>query len=715
MNDESFFSDHWHRVSHLRVQLAANIKIRQHLYRGVASYVLHQPTTCDYIRVSANTYALLRQFDGNNSVDDIWKRALDQPRGEVPSQPEMLDLLARLHVAELLKVDAWLDADSLFARGERRTLKESRQRYLNPLNIRVKGFDPDRLTSKLHAMTIGVSSRMLLTGYMLIVGWALFAVIPEWSRLQSDLAKTDFFSPLHIGLFLLVYPLMKALHELAHALVLKRFGGSAREAGVALLVLLPIPYVDCSAAAVLPDKRQRMLVSAAGMLCELLLAAIATLLWMVSQGALNTVALMVMITGTVSTLLFNGNPLLRFDGYYLLADAIEIPNLASRSRQTLIDASKRLFLGQAAPGEPIPDRGERAWLMGYALVAGPFRIALMLTIAFMLSHQYFVFGLILAIWVVATQLLLPTWHCLSFAANSFLQGQRRAALTRTVSLIVIVVAIIATPLPRHTVVDAVVWIPEDSQLRAPGDCEIMDVQVSSGMRVTEGDPLLHCEDVTLMAELAYERGQRATIRAERQAVAQRDEAGARILGGRLTAVDARIDDLQRRRDEAHMSAATDGQFITVSGDTVTGRYYEKGDLIGFVIPRVGRTIRAAVRQSEMAAIDSATRAIQLQFSAEGDFRTTFDSAIVRVVPKASRRVVSASLTRTGGGRLGNSGTHSELEVDESVFDVELEWPDAAPSVGVGSRIRVRFEQTPLALLPRTVSAVRRAIGSDANA
>ena len=145
---------------------------------------------------------------------------------------------------------------------------------------------------------------------------------------------------------------MKALHECGHGFATKVLGGEVHEAGIILLALMPVPYVDASAASAFRSKGQRVLVGAGGMLVELFLASLALFVWLlVEPGPVRAVAWNVMLIGGVSTLVFNANPLLRFDGYYILADAIDIPNLGSRANAWLgWTAERHLGVGQALVG-----------------------------------------------------------------------------------------------------------------------------------------------------------------------------------------------------------------------------------------------------------------------------------------------------------------------------------------------------------------------------
>ena len=709
MSTDPLFSDHWHRVRSLKPRLAKDVSVRQHLYRGTPSYVLHRPSTCNYQRLSAATYALLLRLDGNTTVDEVWKQTIRLAGDDLPTQPEMLALLAQLHEADLLSVDTRLDAESLFTRGENLDRRDWRQRHLNPLNIRIALIDPDRIIGVLNRGTSGLSGYALWSVFLASLLWAVMVLAPQWSTLRHEIATLDFFSPEQIGLFLAVYPIMKALHEVSHAVMLKRFGGTVHEAGITLLVLIPVPYVDCSAAILLPDKRQRMLISAAGMMCELLLAAIACLIWSVTEGPLHTIALMVMVIGTVSVLLFNGNPLLRFDGYYLLADAIEVPNLSTRSRQLLIEIGRSL-LGRIDPSRRVAaNRSERRWLIGYALISGPYRIVLMLSIAYMLSDQYFVFGLTLAAWVVAVQLLLPGWRIALFIADTIRCGRWRASLAGISLLCLAVAASASVPLPQHTVMDGVVWLPERVQLIAPGHCEVSAELIAPGTFVPVDTPLLRCHDETLASSLSLERSRHAELMAERASIISTDPVRAQVLSSQLAEVNLRIEDIEQRRDAELVTAPIDGQFVTLTDETVRGRYFRQGELIGFIVPRHERTARAVIREADISAFDNPPRSVKLQLAADTHPRNSYQSSILRRVPEASQRVISAALTSAGGGRLNANGADDGTLVDELVFDIELRWPDAAPSVGVGSRLRVRVEHEPQALLPRTVTLIRRTL------
>ena len=249
---------------------------------------------------------------------------------DAPTQDEALQLLGLLHGAGYLRGNLPPDTAALFERLHEEERREARSQR-NPVSFRVPLLDPDAFLERWLPWVQPIFTRAgaLLTA-LAIAAAALVALqhTPELLAASDSLLEPESVLALWFS-----YPVVKVVHELGHAFAVKRWGGSVHEIGVMFLVFLPVPYVDASASAVFPEKHRRMVVSAAGIAVELIMASVALFVWLVVEpGFVRHLAYAVMLVGGVSTLLFNGNPLLRFDGYYVLADAIEIPNLATRGR-----------------------------------------------------------------------------------------------------------------------------------------------------------------------------------------------------------------------------------------------------------------------------------------------------------------------------------------------------------------------------------------------
>ena len=177
------------------------------------------------------------------------------------------------------------------------------------------------------------------------------------------------------------------MHELAHAVAVRVWGGEVHEFGISLLLLMPVPYVDASAAAGFRERHRRVMVSLVGVIAETALAAMAAIVWLsVGDGVVRDIAFATMLIGGVSTLLFNGNPLMRFDAYHALADAIDSPGLGRRGDALWLSLAQQYLFGVRQPRRPAVAPGERPWLLGYAAASFAYRVVVAVAIVGWLVH-----------------------------------------------------------------------------------------------------------------------------------------------------------------------------------------------------------------------------------------------------------------------------------------------------------------------------------------
>ncbi|MEE9321789.1 MAG: M50 family metallopeptidase [Granulosicoccus sp.] len=707
MSTQALFSPHWYRVKDVTPWLASDVVAHRHVYRGKVSYVLHRRSTGTHYRMDAATYELVGLLDGALSVDELWQHTLEKLDSEAPNQDEMLILLAALHEAELLVVNKRLDSELLFSRRSDAARISKRQRLLNPLYMRISLHDPDRWLSVVKPLATGMFSRtaLLIWGALLLI--TLLLLVPASSILLEEVRGFDFFSSQHILIFFIVYPLLKLLHELAHALAVKRAGGEVHEMGIALMVLLPIPFVDASSSAVFANKRDRMLVDVAGMLVEVGVAAIAALVWLNTVGPVHEIALMLMLIGGISTVLFNGNPLLKFDGYYLLADWLEIPNLAQRARRRVGDVLRMLLFSQSLPSSTA-DRRENMWLLIYGVMSGIYRVLLMLSIAWMLSGRFFMFGLLLALYVVTTAMLQPTIQVVAALLRDATLSAARLGVVLLGLPLLFLVPVVTLPLPFATSTTGVVWLPDEAVVRATSSCEVTAVLQQPGNAVTAGTPLFVCEDPALDTQLLTLQARADSLSAESAGLIGEDPVQhARLARERATIV-KRMAVTRERIRELEIVAAVDGRFDVTGVTSLLGRFLETGEIAAYVVPDSVRTVRVALDETGITWLQKLER-VDLRIAAEygkAEFHTT---SVVRQTPEASLMVPSAALSTAGGGVLPADTAGDGRRLLAPAFDLELGWPSTARHAPIGSHVDVRFVHAPIPLAARWVVHIQRAL------
>ena len=322
----TLFSPSWYRVAGLKPRLRTHVDIHRHSYRGTIWFVLQDHSSGRSHRLTPAAYAFIGLMDETRTVQNIWDLCNERGGRDAPTQDDVVRLLGQLHAADALICDVPPDTRELFRRFQRQRRQTWRQRLWTPLAIRVPLFDPDAFLERTAFLVRPLFGRLGALIWLAVVTAGLVLAGLNWSTLTEDVVDRVL-APQNLVLLWFVYPLVKAIHELGHAYATKIYGGEVHEIGVMFLVFVPVPYVDASAASSFPDKRQRMAVGAIGIGVEMLLAAVAVFVFAhATIGLVHAIAYNVILIGGVSTILFNGNPLLRFDGYYVLTDALELPN-----------------------------------------------------------------------------------------------------------------------------------------------------------------------------------------------------------------------------------------------------------------------------------------------------------------------------------------------------------------------------------------------------
>ena len=439
-------------------------------------------------------------------MNEIWETLLRKLGDHAPSQEEIIHLIGQLTEGGTLQVEKLSDVDALFERHEERAGKQRRS-ALNPLSFRLNLFNPDRLLRKFDGIGQHIFRTWMLGVWSLIVGLALFSGFAHWNELRAH-AATYLLTPSYLILMWLCFPVIKAVHELAHGLAVRRWGGEVTQMGIALLVLIPAPFVDASAASAFRPAYQRVMVSAAGIMAELLIAALALAIWLnVEPGLVRDIAFALAFIGSVSTVLFNGNPLLRFDGYYMLSDALNLPNLASRSTRYWAYLAQRYLLKLPGTQSPEPASGERVWLLLYAPLSWLYKLFIGMMITFWVASKSFFLGLAAGLFLLFTTLAQPLYKVLRFAFFSPVLGTQRmrARMITAGVAVVVMLAVGVMPMPSTTVAEGVVWLPERAQLRAETSGFIVSVAARDGEMVKPGQLIAVLEDpAEVLARAGYD-------------------------------------------------------------------------------------------------------------------------------------------------------------------------------------------------------------------
>lgn len=683
-------STYWYKVADIRPCLRNHIRFSRHVYRGQSWYVLQDRSSNRQQRFNRTAYGVIGLMDGEKTVEQIWTAVSAALGDDAPTQDEMIRLLGQLHEADVLQSDSVPDSLELFHR-QRKQQKQWKHRFKNPFAVRFPLIDPDRFLVRWLFFVRPLCGRLGLLVWLFVVGWAIIAAGLNWPNLTHDIADR-LLTPENLLLLWLVFPVVKLLHELGHAFAARVWGAEVHEMGIILLALTPIPYVEASATAAFASKYRRIAVSAAGMAVELFVSALALFVWLnVETGRVSALAYNVMVVGGVSTLLFNGNPLLRFDGYYILADWLEIPNLYQRSTRYLGYLVQRYLLGLAETVSPVTAPGERVWFVFYGVCAFCYRLVVLFGLALFVSTKFFVIGVLIAVWAVAVQIVVPALrHTLGLYLR--MAGRRRLRYV-TVSLLAAVFiggGFFVVPMPMKTQVQGVVSLPEYSRVRTGVDCFITHVLAESGRTVRQGDPLLQCDDPYLQTEMQILQANVEEARARYIAEPLQSRSRRTILKDEIVAVEADLQRSKERLQELIVRSPSSGSVILPGGAGLVGRFVEQGSLLGYIFGVAESIAVVVVDQTDISLVRDRTRRVEVRLAGRLDHRIT--TTIAREIPAASDYLPSAVLSTHGGGRfLVAPGDSRNLQSLEKTFQVEINLPIAAEDVRIGERVHVVFD------------------------
>lgn len=703
MSAGAFLSPAWYRVAGLRPQLSDHAQIQRQRYRGVLWYLVTDRHHGRVHRFSPAAYLLLSRMDGKRTVEQLWQDVVQTLGEEAPGQDEVIHLLGQLHASDLLQCDVMPDTAELFDRYGKQARGTWQRNLLNPLAIRLPLWDPDAF---LQRTLLWVQSLMGSFGFLLWLAVVLTASLlaaVHWRELTENFS--DRVLALHnLVMIVLIFPLLKALHELGHAYATRAGGGEVHELGLMLLVLMPIPYVDATAAAGFRSKWSRVIVGAAGMMVEVFVASLALFLWLlVEPGTGRALLFNIMLIAGVSTLLFNGNPLLRYDGYYMLSDWLEIPNLAPRANRYWGYLAER-YLFALRDLEPFAaTRGERRWFLFYAPLAFVYRVLVMVGIALFLASTFFVVGVVMALWSGVTLLLLPLGKALNYLFTSpRLASRRHRALLVSGVLTALGLTVIGLlPLPLRTQSEGVVWLPEQAEVRAGTSGFIRRVLVKPGTWVAADTPLVECEEPVLAAEIALQRARVAELQTRRAAEWLQDRVKADITRQELEQEQAKLARAEERAEQLTIRSGTRGRFVLVQEPAdLPGRFVKQGDLIGYVVAGAADRVRVVVTQDNIDLVRRRTQAVAVRFADHLD--TVLPATLIREVPAAKTQLPSPALSIQGGGQQALDPRDPQGNTTlERVFEFDLALaspPPDRPAPTYGSRVYVRFEHRPEPLL-----------------
>ncbi len=686
---ESLFSPLWHRYSQQRPQLRSHVTVQQQQYRDQMWYLLTNTTTGSHYRINHVAYQFVGRCDGQHSVQAVWDSLLESLEDDAPTQDEVIRLLTDLDQRDLMRYEAQPNIRAMFRRKKQKKKAEQRS-TINPFAMKMSLWDPSRFLDRLTWLQALMFNPWTLLLWIIVFISAVLSASTNWEELRAHFAS-HMSTPRYLFLAWISFPFIKALHELGHALAVRRWGGQVTETGITLFLLTPAPYVDASAASGFRRPMQRIVVGCVGLMVELLLAAISLLIWYSSQpGIVQDLAFVVMFVCSVSTLLFNGNPLLRFDAYYIMCDVFDLPNLATRSRNYWTNWLKRLVLGRKSV-IPMPyATGERKWLVAYAPLSIFYTLFIVSYVVIWLGSQSFIVGIVGGLFMLGGMIIKPSYSVIKSILLSAPVGAARfrakVAIASSFGIAIILLALI--PVPFNTTAQGVVWIPGEALVRAESEGFIREIRVYHGDPVEPGQVLVVLEDPELTAERDKKQKQVEGLRTDQFNQLFQDPSRAMSTGEKIDSLNAEINRLNERIAGLLVRSKAGGYLVMPHQYDMPGMFVKKGALLGFVLNQDAVNVRVAVPEPDAELLHENLRNVQVRIADRpGD---AIAAQLISDTNSVTHSLPSAALGDRNGGRYPTDPSDKDgLTATEPFVLVDLKLPSLVLE-RVGTRAIVRF-------------------------
>ncbi|MGV3775039.1 MAG: hypothetical protein ACO1QB_19235 [Verrucomicrobiales bacterium] len=706
------FSESWYRIANQRISLRSGVNARRQTFRGQRWIVLDNPFNNQFFRLRPAAWEFVARLRPDRTVEEVWKECMERFPDEAPGQEAVIQLLSQLYYANMLQYEMATDSAKLFERFEKTKQRETRSKWMNIMFMRFPLFDPDVFLNK----TIGVVGKLIspigAIIWFLIIGFGLKLAMDNWTGLKDQ--SQSILSPSNLPWLYLCLVFIKTFHEFGHAYFTKKFGGEVHTMGILLMIFTPTPYVDATASWAFRNRWHRVLVGCAGMIVELMIAAFAMVVWVnTSPGTLHNLAYNVVFIASVSTLMFNLIPLLRFDGYYILSDILDIPNLYQRANKQLRYWTERYAFGLKREENPAPNKKEAGWLTTFGISSGIYRIFVFANILLFVADRLLLLGIIMAVVCAISWIITPTVKLFKYlSSDPKLERHRpRAVGVSLAAAAVVVVLLQVIPFPSHFRAPGVLEAQRWTQVvnEAPG--QLAKILVTPGSKVIKGQPLAVFSNAELPLQLEAAQAALAETEARLLQARRYDTASLKPLQSRLEAVQKRIENIKKDMALLTVVARQDGLFIAPQIEDSISRWLGRGTPLGLIVDPSSFEFVATVMQEDVDSLFSNPLKDTAEIRLFGQADNSLTATNFRKIPAEKQYLPSPALGWAAGGEVPVAQDDPQgQKAAEPFFEVRSD-VDSLPEVMLahGRAGKIRFDLPSEPLLPRAVRRLRQLI------
>jgi putative peptide zinc metalloprotease protein len=450
--------------------------------------------------------------------------------------------------------------------------------------------------------------------------------------------------------------------------------------GVMFLIFNPLPYMDATAAWAFRSKWKRAFVGSAGMISELFVAAVAAFVWAnTGPGLVNSLSYNMMFIASVSTIVFNINPLLRFDGYYILSDLLDIPNLHTQSRQHLRHLVERYAFGYKKSTSPAASRKEAFWLTVFGILSGIYRVVVFTSILLFVADRLLIAGVIMAVICLVAWIIVPIIKLIKYlATDPKLDRIRLRAVTATLAAFIGITALLyVIPFPNGFRAPGVLEAQDHALVVTQTDGHVREIIAPSGTRVRKGEPLIQLANRELGYQIKETEAKLREVAAMRQRALMQSRADLQPIHSLVTAIQARSERLRQEQEFLTVRAPFDGLWVAPRVEDHVGMWLNRGTPLGRLVNDESFSFVSVVSQRDTAFLFS-REISRTQVRIAGEAERTLAALGFEGTPVEQSSLPSAALGLAAGGDMQIDVTdESGLRTTEPFYEVRLQLPSQA--------------------------------------
>ncbi len=654
--------------------------------RDEVTYVIRDPVNFETHAFSVADYTVLIGFNGDRTLGECFETL--NARGVCTSENEesYYRFVLDLHRSGLLSLPI-SDDKQLYARHERSQAARRRGRWMAAMYLKIPVWNPDAFLAR----TAHRMAWMFTRGAF--VAWLVFAMVcavvltSRWERVGEQLPALLAGEQL-LSMWVLLAA-MKVVHEFGHGYAVRCFGGAVPEMGISLVMLTPCAYVDASSSWGFQSRTRRIIVCLAGMYFESIVAGVALLVWAFTDaGTMHALAYQAMVLASVTTVAFNLNPLMRYDGYYVLSDLLQVPNLRAVAIANVQRIAKRVTLGIDAGGStwsPIMS----LTLCIYAIAATLFRISTVLGICAVIALKLFFVG-------IAAGLLYGGSVVFGFVTKAlrYLWFDKETAPVRMRAIVVgaLLVAgplsLIAIPLPQTIRTEAILGREHEDHIAVVEPGTLVRIARAVGSTVRAGEAIVELASIDAQQSLRESNARLHAADVEEDVARAASAADGEVASRRHAAATAEMNTAVERVNDLVLRSPRDGEIAVTLADADADRPLRAGMSVATVVSG-GWIATAVLDQMSIAGLGhDLDGRVEMRSVAEPS--CVLHGHIRDISPAGSTSLEHRALTVPGGGAIPVSPIDGTAESRHFKVEIELDPRTDASLLRRGLRVEVNM-------------------------